>query len=164
MPVLAKLGDQQLGRLAERAGKLFQSVHENLVFRLALVCRPVDLAHHLGHRDMVAKGLAHRIGNLAERCAGARRLDGGLEDVTLASAGHLAQCVERRFPRFRIALAAGLLDAGDLGLAHRLVVDVEDFEIVLVLQAVLVDADDHLVAAVDGRLLAGRRLLDQALG
>ena len=48
-------------------------------------------------------------------------------------------------------------EARQLRLAHRGVVDLAGVERVLVRQPVLVDADDDVVAAVDPRLLLGRR-------
>src|SRR3546814_14488260 len=52
-------------------------------------------------------------------------------------------------------LGADLLDAidpRDLAFAHPGVVDLQRFEQVFVLQAIFVDADDHVVAAIDPRL------------
>ncbi len=48
--------------------------------------------------------------------------------------------------------------------AHRLVVDIENIDRVFFLQPVLVDAHDHVLAAVDTGLLPGRGLLDAQLG
>jgi hypothetical protein len=72
----------------------------------------------------------------------------------------------RQGPRQRAwdRAAASSFDAGDLGLAHRLVVDVQDFDLVFLLETVFVDADDHLVTTVDGHLAARRGLLDHPLG
>ena len=52
----------------------------------------------------------------------------------------------------------------ELRLAHRAVVDLEDLHRILGGEAVLVDADDHVLAAVDARLLARGRFLDTHLG
>ena len=52
----------------------------------------------------------------------------------------------------------------DLRLAHRRVVDLAHVHRVFVVEAELVDADDHVLAAVDARLLLRRRRLDLELG
>ncbi len=112
---------------------------------------------------MAAVDLLHGIGNFADAGLGARRLDGEVEQVAVAARA-FGQRVERRLRRLLVALGPQPLQLGDLLLAHGLVVDLEDVDLGLVVDAVLVDADDGLLAAVDARLRARGRFLDAHLG
>ena len=78
----------------------------------------------------------------------------------------LAACVSASSAactRLPVAARADLGEARELRLAHGAVVDLEDLHRILGGEAVLVDADDHVLAAVDARLLARGRFLDAHL-
>src|SRR5690606_4917657 len=107
--------------------------------------------------------LFQRIGDLADRGAHARRLHREIEQVAAAVLGRLGELGQGR-PHLRVAAAgANLLQAPYLLLAHAGVVDVENLDRVVGLAAVLVHADDDLLAAVDARLAPRRRFLDAQL-
>src|SRR5262249_40566651 len=76
----------------------------------------------------------------------------------------LSQRRERRLALRLVAAAADAVDARDLALAHRGVVDREDVDVIGVLRPVLVDADNGFLAAVDARLTARGAFLDAQLG
>src|SRR5207253_8818819 len=59
-----------------------------------------------------------------------------------------------------VAASADGIEAGDLRLAHGLVVDIEDFDMIRLARLIFVDPDDDLFAAVDPRLAPRRRFLD----
>src|SRR3546814_9154885 len=76
----------------------------------------------------------------------------------------LANRIERRL-RFRLVTRRRPpLDADDLPFADLGVVDIEDFDLVFVLQAIFVDADDDVFGLVDAGLASSGGLLDQPLG
>src|SRR3546814_8177768 len=69
----------------------------------------------------------------------------------------LANRIERRL-RFRLVTRRlHPLDADDLPLADLGVVDIEDFDLVFVLQAIFVDADDDVFGLVDAGLASSGR-------
>jgi len=61
-------------------------------------------------------------------------------------------------------VGAGLFEAHDLAGADLGIVDVEDVEMVLLVLAVAVDADDHRLGPIDRSGAGGGGLLDPALG
>src|SRR6202007_1362479 len=74
------------------------------------------------------------------------------------------QRLERAPRRRAVARGAQLLEAAELVVADRVVVDGQGLDLGLALEAVLVDADDDVGAGVDARLLLGRAGLDLQLG
>ena len=96
--------------------------------------------------------------------------DGEVEEVVLAllAIGKLLHAggdgSEVLLDLLVVALGAELLQALFLLQTHGGVVDLEDVDGILVLEAVLVHADDGLNAAVDASLSAGSSLLDTHLG
>ncbi|MNL50175.1 hypothetical protein D3C87_1731690 [compost metagenome] len=112
---------------------------------------------------MVAEGRAHGVGDFADGRAGAGSLDGGRQQIAVAVAGKFGNRRQRFFDVLRIATTLGFLDPADLGRAHGGVVDLQNVDRFFVVEAVLVDADDHFLALVDGRLAAGGSLFDQPL-
>ena len=113
---------------------------------------------------MAPPDLLERIAHLAHRGAQAHRLDAQREQVALAGLCTVGQRVQRRLHRRGVAGGAHTLQALDLRVAHLDVVDVEELDRVLGLRLVLVDADDHVTAGVDARLLLGGAGLDLQLG
>ena len=95
------------------------------------------------------------------RGPGARGLDRRLEQVAA-----LARAPRELFQRLRasavIAAGAYPFQPRDLAVADLDIVDIQDVDRVLGLLAILVDADDHLVAPVDHRLARGRAFLRSA--
>ena len=105
----------------------------------------------------------HGVAHLADRGAGASRVDAKGEEVPVASSA-FAQCGQRLLARGGVPLGADLSQAGNLLVADHRVVDVEDVDIPRLVGAVLVDTDDDLFAAVDSGLAARGGLLDPELG
>ncbi len=63
-----------------------------------------------------------------------------------------------------VPLAAEALQAGDLGLAHDCIVDVQHLDSLFIDGAILIDANDDLLSGVNAGLGAGGRFLDAILG
>src|SRR5690606_34361466 len=63
-----------------------------------------------------------------------------------------------------VAAFLDLADAGDLGFTNRDIVDVEDIDRVFFALAILVDADDHLFAAINASCSGSGSLFDHRLG
>ncbi|MCY1227896.1 hypothetical protein D9M72_401870 [compost metagenome] len=112
---------------------------------------------------MVAEGATHRIGNFADGGAGTRRLDGGGQQVAFACQCDLSKRRKGLLDLDAVAPTLGFLDPADLRGAHGAVVDLQNVDRLLVVEAVLVDPNDDLLALVDGGLATGRRLFDQSL-
>ena len=74
-----------------------------------------------------------------------------------------AKRVERGDDAAVVARAPDLGEAGDLLVADLCVVDFAERDRRLVLEPVAVDADDHVLAAIDARLAQRRGLLDLEL-
>src|SRR5262249_25360584 len=131
---------------------------------VAGIGRAVDAGDAARGGAMAGEHLLQRIRDLADRGAGARRLDGERQQVAVAARRRLGERVECRTPAAFVTCLADLLQARDLLLAHARVVDVEQLRrLGVLLGLVLVDADDDLLAAIDARLTLGRRLLDAQL-
>jgi hypothetical protein len=111
---------------------------------------------------VTAEHLFHRHADLSHAGARPRGLDRRVEQVA-ALLRPPFQLRQRRRAGGLVAAGADLLQPRDLRLAHRVVVDVEDVDRVFVILAVLVDADDHLLALVDHRLPPRGRFLDPEL-
>src|SRR5947199_269170 len=82
------------------------------------------------------------------------------EEMPVAAAGGAGERRQRRHDRGRIALALQAGELVDLQLAYRRVVDLEQLDRRFRFGPVHVDADDRLLAGIDARLGARRRLLD----
>ena len=111
---------------------------------------------------MAAERLLHRQRNLADGRLGARRLDGKLQQIG-AAARALRQRGERGLVVGFVALGAQALQLLDLQRAHLARVDLEHVELALDVGRKGVDADHRLLAGIDARLRARRRLLDAPL-
>ena len=148
VPVLAELGDATRGAAPVPAGWLKRS-DQRLVFRLVAIGRGRRRRAPPRFGPVVAEGTPHRLGDLADRSAGARRPTA--EDIAPPLRA-TRQFVERGLDRW-IALAADALKPPPPAPAHRVIVDGQDLEVVIIVRPVFVDADNHLVAAVDSRLL-----------
>src|SRR6185369_1565674 len=85
------------------------------------------------------------------------------EEVPLTRPRGLRERVERRLDAARISRSPDALQARELRLAHGGVVDLADVDRRLLGELELVDADDHVLAAVDARLAPRRGLLDPEL-
>lgn len=103
----------------------------------------------------------HGVRYFADRGAGSGRRDGGFQQVALAALCDLYQGRQRLAHGSAIAAPLRFLDTSDLRFAHRAVVDLQNFDRLLGVEPVAIDADDDLVALVDGRLAARGRFLDQ---
>ena len=104
------------------------------------------------------------VGYFAHRGAQTDGLNGQIQQVALATLGALAERVERGLNGLAIARGANLLQTGDLGITHGMVVDIEDVDVILFGQLVLVDADDDILARIDACLLLGSTGFDLHLG
>src|SRR5829696_6555972 len=106
--------------------------------------------------------VAQRVTDFAERGVGADGVDGRGHRVVARARG-LLQLFERVRDGAVVAPRLRALQAFDLVVAHPLVDDEDgDFRL-LALHRVLVDADDGLVAALDGLLVLVGRFLNLAL-
>src|SRR5574343_755164 len=111
-----------------------------------------------------AEDLFQRVRHFADRGTQADRLDRQVEQVAFNGFCGLGERIQRRIDGRRVARCADVLQAGDLRLAHGMVVDVEDLDRVFLGQLVFIDADDDVLARVDARLLVGCTGLDLHLG
>ena len=75
----------------------------------------------------------------------------------MGAARDLGQC---RITSCLVAGCAGFLNAGNLRLAHCIIVDIADIDRIFVVFAVFIDANNDLDAAVDIGLTGGGRFLD----
>ena len=127
----------------------------------------VRAAVHAGdradHRAVPAEHLLHRVGDLADRRPGARRLDRELRAGCRRSPRRSVSASSAARTRSRVALGLHACEPFELRAPHFGVVDVARVDRRFVGELVLVDADDHLVAAVDARLAAGRGFFDAQL-
>ena len=105
-----------------------------------------------------------RIGDLADSRARAARVDRARKQVALPVARAGGERGERGTDLPRIAGTPHTRETRDLRVAHRAVVDLAHVERGFLVEPEPVDADDHVLAAVDTRLLLGGRRLDPELG
>lgn len=112
---------------------------------------------------MVAEGAAHGVGNFAQHGGCTRSLDGGSQEMP-SPVRDLFQSLQRFCNLLAAALTFRALEPGDLPQANRGVIDIAAFNRILGLQPVLTDANEDLLALVDGCLPASSGLLDQTLG
>src|SRR5262249_33718462 len=140
--VLAELDDQQARPAPLLLG---EGAHLGLDAREAGVAgigRAVDAGDAARSRAVASEHLLKGIGDLADRGAPARRLDGERQQITPAAGGRLGEGIERRAPATLVARLADLPQARDLLLAHAGVVDVEQLRRLGVRgRLILVDAD-----------------------
>src|SRR5690606_19015170 len=116
--------------------------------RIVRVGAAVDAFHRRRIGAVAAEDVLHGGRDLTERRPLARAFHGEAEQILLA-AGTLAQRIERGLAGRLVALGLHFLDAPDLRLAHGVVVDIEDLDLGFLGETVFVDADDHLLTAVD---------------
>src|SRR5690606_19453444 len=163
MAVLPDFDDQHAGTasLFSREGLDIRSnLHEPLI---SFVSGAVDTGNRADFRPVTGKDLFHRIGNLANRRPRPRRIDAELQQVSVAF-GAFGEGIERRLTGRLIAVCADFLKTGDLLAQHFGVIDIENFDIgVVLLKPVFVDADDDFLAAVDAGLTARCRFLNTEL-
>ena len=161
--VLAHLDDQHTGSAALCLGKgLHVALDPGETF-VAVIGRAVDAGERADLGAVAAEHVLHRHADLSHGRARPRGFDRGFQKVP-ALARAARDLGQRRVAGGLVAGGADGFQAGDLARADLHVVDVEDVDRVLAVLAVLVDADDHLFAAVDHGLSAGGRLLDPELG
>ncbi len=108
----------------------------------------VNALHRRRHRAVAAEHILQRQADLAQRAARPRRLDRKREQVRVALRA-VPQRIERGPGLRRVPLRPRLRQPRDLAGADPVIVDVEDVEMILLVLAVAVDADDHRLAAVD---------------
>ncbi len=129
MAVLAELGDHDARATAFFLGELGD---------IGLDLSPSfpdldDAAVDTGDRLRCWRGSGRRrpfqrIGHLTDRGTQADGLDGQVEQVAFAGFGGCGQCVQRGFDGSLIARGPDCWQAGDLGFAHGVVVDIEDID------------------------------------
>src|SRR5262245_2528820 len=107
--------------------------------------------------------LLERLRDLAHRGARACRLHRELEEIPLPGFRAALECGQALLDLPRVARCANAPEARHLRLAHGRVVDLAGVDLGLLGEAVLVHADDDVLAAIDARLPARRRLLDAQL-
>ena len=113
---------------------------------------------------MPAEHFLERARNIADRGFRPGSVDRELEQVALARIGRVSQGVKRAPDCLRIPFGAQALQFFDLACAHGGVVDLEDFDRLLVLWTVAVYANDHLRTGVDPRLRLRGGLFNAKLG
>ena len=109
---------------------------------------------------MTAECFFHRHTDFPYGCTGARGLDSKAQQVALTGRRRLFQITQRLVTGRLIAFCAGALNTCDLAFADFLVVDLKDVDFILFFQTEFVHADDHLIAAVNRRLIARGCLFD----
>ena len=104
------------------------------------------------------------VGDLPDGRLGPGGVHRQVQQVALAGVGAAGQRVERGPHGGGVALGPQPVELGQLARPDRRVVDLEDVDRRLVVEAVLVDARPRSGAGVDAGLGAGRGLLDAQLG
>ena len=131
---------------------------------VVLVGSAVDARDRARHRAVAPVHVFECIRNLPDRCAFARGIDRECQQVAGAVFRGFGEFSKRGATCILIAARAHLLEAPDLRLTYRRVVDVPNFDRCLIGSTILVHADDDFFAAIDARLADGRRFLDAQLG
>ena len=163
MAVLAHLGDQNARPAPFFRGKGIDPFFQFGKVVVALNHRSVGSRDEFDLRLVAAEDFFHGIGDLSDAGPLAGRLDTKAEQVLPVIFACRGDRGKRLLAGRLVAFGTHLLEAGDLRLAHRRVVDIEDLDRVFLGQFVLVDPDNHVAAAVDRRLFLGRRFLDTQL-
>ena len=163
MPVLAHLGDEQLGFAPQTALDRLDAIDHLRPAAVVLVGRGVDALDRGRARCIAAEHVLHRLADLAQGRAGACSLDREFEQIALAL-GAFAQGIERGLARSLVARGLDRVNPRNLAFAHLRIVDLERFEQVFIGEAIFVHPDDHVIAAVDTCLATGGGLLDHRLG
>ena len=155
MAVLAHLDDQHPGAAAVFFGESLDIALDRGKAVVALIGGAVNPGEGLDLGAVTSEHLFHGHADFSDGGAGAGGLDRRCQQVAarLRAAGKLG---ERRVNAGGVAAGADGAEAGDLARAHRDIVDIENFDRVFALEPVFVDPHDHLFAAVDGGLPAGR--------
>src|SRR5207248_733201 len=146
MAVLAELDDQhaRAPSLLPREG--FDLALDPAEALIILILPAIDADHRSGGGLMAAEHGFERVGNLADRGARPARLDRQRQQIAAAALGGRRQYVKRSFAFCGVAASADGIEAGDLRLAHGLVVDIEDFDMIRLARLIFVDPDDDLFA------------------
>ena len=161
--VLAHLGHEQARPAALLLGEGRDLGDDRREVVVALVAGAVHAGDATDLRLVAAEHRLHGVAHLADGGPGPGGLDAEREQVAVAGGARRAARRGRRRTPPASRVGADLLEPGDLLLAHLGVVDVEHVDVLGIVGAVLVDADDDLLAAVDAGLAAGGRLLDAQL-
>ena len=162
MTVLAHLDHQHARAAAFGLGELLDRFLDVGKARVAFVGRAIDPRERLDLGPVPSEFLFHRHADFPHCGACARGLDRRVEQVAALGCPP-CQLIERRRAGVLVTLGADALQTGHLSCAHLDVVDVENVDRLFLVAAVLVDADDHLGAAVDTRLTLCRGFLDPEL-
>src|SRR3569623_2981360 len=161
--VLAHLGDELAGLAAEATLGRHDARQQVLPTCVLIVRSAIDTANRGWVGSVAPEHILHRRRDFAERRAGTGAFHREPEQVFLAPRA-LTQRIERGLTYRLVAPRLDLRDPRDLRLAHRVVVDIEDVELGVLGQPVFVDPDDHILAAIDARLLRRGGFLDHRLG
>ena len=94
----------------------------------------------------------HRVTHLAHCCAGTNGLNGQVQQITRVVFCCKSNSCQRPFYLGWVTFFLDILEPCDLPLAHRNVVNVARLKSVFLFQPVLVDAHDHVFAAIDAGL------------
>ena len=163
--VLTDLGDQdsrpapfELGELVGESAGLGDICHAFSHFLF------VDAADGADDRPVASVDLFQSVAHLADGRLGPGGLDAEGEEIAFAAFGGRGEGVEGGRDGGVVAFGAQRLEAGDLGLEDRRVVDLENIDLLLVVEGEAVEPDDGLTARVDPGLGAGGGLLDPHLG
>ncbi len=114
----------------------------------------------MGHRAMPRVHLLQRIGNLTDGCTSPNCIDRKRKKI-------LGIAVRGRGERFQcfltpvlLTLPAHPLQAFDLAVSNRRIIDIENLDLRVISGHILVDTDNHILTAVDACLPARRRFFD----
>ena len=170
MPVLSELGDHDPWPAALRLGEGGNVGFEGVpVFHGVCVAVVGIVSGGVNARDLVrvgavtAKGLLQRVAHFTDRGTQAHGGNAEFKQITLMPRSK-TQGIQGSSHSGRVALSADLLEALNLPLAHRHVVNVARLDGVLRLELVFVDADDHIAPRINARLLLGRCRLNFQFG
>src|SRR5690606_30467724 len=131
---------------------------------ISFVGGAVDSANGALYGAVAVVDLFQGVGNLAHTGPGPGRIDGKCQQVAVTGFGGGGEGVQGGLTGGLVAAVANLLETGNLGGAHRAVVDIQDVDVRLYGELVFVDPDDDLLLAVDAGLTLGGGLLDAQLG
>ena len=162
--ILAHLGDEDGRGAAPRGLEALDAAGNGGEFGVVAIAARIDAGDDAGDGGVAAEHVFHGLADLAQGGAGARRLDGGFEQIALVLGRIFAQGGEHGLALGLVAGGADALELGDLFGAHLGIVDLAHFDRVFAVEPIAVDAHDHFLAPVDAGLAQGGGLFDLELG
>ncbi len=162
MSVLPHLGDQHARPAPESPFRRRHRVGQSRPAGIVGIGAAIDAADRPGLRVEAAEDVLHRRRNLAERRTGSRACHGQFEKVA-ASRSPLAQGIERRPDGLGVAPGLTLSIRATCASRTAWLSTSRILDRRFGLQPIAVDADDHVLAAIDPSGFRRRRFLDHRL-